>query len=466
MKRGKKLLENTIIIAIGNISTKIISFVLLPLYTTYLSTKDYGLYDLFLTIAIFLIPIITMLMEESMFRFLIDCKSDAEKKEVISISLNYIIKSFVVFTCIYFIFTQFINIPYRVVFLLYIFSSILLCIKNAYTRGLEKIKIYSISNFISSVLIIALNILLIVQYNMGIYGLFISYIISNIIVSIIVLMITKIGNFITFKNINKTKAKKMLKYSLPLVPNSLSWTIINLSDRIVVSYILGASSNGVYSMAYKFPNLMDTIYGFFYTSWKESAAKSIKDIDSSIYYNKVYDALKRFMWSIVLAVIIFLAFAFELLIKKKFQASYTYIPILMIAMYFSNISGYYGGIYSAHKDTKIMGITTIIGAIVNLVVDIFLIKYIGIWAAVISTLASTFIVYIVRKIKIKKYINLKENIPNYLLSILMLVVTLFIYYSNIQTIKIILSIFVVIFCIFINKEVISILLKRILKNNN
>ena len=79
--RGKELLQNTIIIAIGNLSTQIISFFLLPLYTSVLSTKDYGIYDLLITISTFILPIITLLMEDALFRFLIDCKTEEEKKE-------------------------------------------------------------------------------------------------------------------------------------------------------------------------------------------------------------------------------------------------------------------------------------------------------------------------------------------------------------------------------------------------
>ena len=84
MNQKKQLVKNTLIIAIGKLSTQIISYILLPLYTAKLSPSEYGIYDFICTISLFLCPIITLLMEESMFRFLIDAVSKNEEKRIIS----------------------------------------------------------------------------------------------------------------------------------------------------------------------------------------------------------------------------------------------------------------------------------------------------------------------------------------------------------------------------------------------
>ena len=89
MNQKKQLLVNTIIIAIGKLSTQVISFLLLPLYTSKLTPGEYGTYDLLVTISTFLLPIITLLMEESMFRFLIDADDLKEKKRVITATIFY-----------------------------------------------------------------------------------------------------------------------------------------------------------------------------------------------------------------------------------------------------------------------------------------------------------------------------------------------------------------------------------------
>ena len=84
MSHKSQLIKNTAIIAIGKISTQVLSYILLPLYTAKMAVDEYGTYDLVCTLSIFLCPVISLLMEESMFRFLIDAKDEQERKDVIS----------------------------------------------------------------------------------------------------------------------------------------------------------------------------------------------------------------------------------------------------------------------------------------------------------------------------------------------------------------------------------------------
>ena len=140
--------------------------------------------------------------------------------------------------------------------------------------------------------------------------------------------------YLKFKKIKKDKLSNMIKYSIPLVPNSVSWTIINLSDRIVVSSVLGVEVNGIYSVSNKFPSVIDTIYGFFYTAWKESAAKNLNDENHDEFYIDVYTVIKRFMFAVVLCLMAVLPLVYGILVKKDFISSYNYVPILIIAIYF------------------------------------------------------------------------------------------------------------------------------------
>lgn len=457
--RGKDLAINTIIIGIGNFSTQIVSFLLLPLYTSILTTKEYGVYDLIITIATFILPIITLLMQESMFRFLIDCKNNKEKKIVISQTILYVSISTLVSLILARILNIFIEIPYLLIGIVYICSSILTELRNALVRGLGKLKLYTLINFISSLIHIVLNVIFIAIYRWGVYGLLFSSIIANTICSLVIFIKLKIYDYISIKSYNKKLMKDMIKYSIPLVPNSLSWTIVNLSDRLIISGVMGTAANGIYSMAYKFPNLMNTIYGFFYTAWKESSAKAISDEDKEEFFNKIFDMLIKVMFSVSLGIIVCMPLVFNIFIKESYKDAYLYIPILVIGMYYNNISGYYGGIFSAYKDTKIMGTTTILGAITNLVINILLIKFIGIYAAALSTMISCMVIFYYRKYKVKRYIKIEslKNTWGYLL----LFITLVLYYiNNNVVVKLINFIIVVIYAIYSNKEIIINLIRQ------
>ena len=448
MNQKKQLLVNTIIIAIGKLSTQVISFLLLPLYTSKLTPSEYGTYDLLVTISTFLLPIITMLMEESMFRFLIDAEDFKAKKKVITATIFYTTVGALVFCLISGIVLAIMKYEYAAVFILFILSNIILGLSNALARGMGKIKLYSLSNFILGASTIVLNIVFIVSLKLGVSGLLWSNTIANSATAIIVLLKLHLPQFISKKDLSRKTLSEMLRYSIPLVPNNLSWIIISLSDRLMLSFMTGTDANGIYSVANKFPNIVYTCYGFFSTAWKESAARILKEDNKSAYYNSIYKDIKFFLKAIVLGLIAVMPFAFPILVDSSYGDAYVYIPILVISIYYTNMSNFYGGIFTAYKDTKIMGSTTVMAAITNIVINLIFIPKFGIYAATFSTLISNFIVYVYRRVRLTDYIRLKEKF-NYVFWILLVITLASYYYNNIIT-NVITFIVVLAYCIFTN----------------
>lgn len=450
MNQKKQLLKNTAIIAIGKLSTQIVSFLLLPLYTAKLSTEEFGTYDFFVTLSVFLLPIITLLMEESMFRFLIDADDLKSKKRTITATIVYTAVGTVIFTILAAIIMGIIHYEYAVIFIIFIISNILLGLSNALSRGMGKVNLYSLSNFILGVITIILNILFIVTFKLGVNGLLWSNIIANTATAVIMFYKLHLPQFVSKKDFSRETLGKMIRYSAPLVPNNLSWVIISLSDRLMLTQMTGADANGIYAVANKFPNIVYTCYGFFSTAWKESAARILKEENKSQYYNSIYKDVKFFLKAIVLGLIAIMPLAFPLLVNESYNDAYKYIPILIISIYYTNMSNFYGGIFTAYKSTKIMGSTTAVAAVINIVINIIFIPKFGIYAATFSTLISNIVVYFYRRYKIMDYIKLKEKF-NYVFWIL-LVITLITYYKNNMILNIIVFLLVVAYCIFTNKN--------------
>lgn len=450
MNQKKQLLKNTAIIAIGKLSTQIVSFLLLPLYTAKLSTEEFGTYDFFVTLSVFLLPIITLLMEESMFRFLIDADDLKSKKRTITATIVYTAVGTVIFTILAAIIMGIIHYEYAVIFIIFIISNILLGLSNALSRGMGKVNLYSLSNFILGVITIILNILFIVTFKLGVNGLLWSNIIANTATAVIMFYKLHLPQFVSKKDFSRETLGKMIRYSAPLVPNNLSWVIISLSDRLMLTQMMGADANGIYAVANKFPNIVYTCYGFFSTAWKESAARILKEENKSQYYNSIYKDVKFFLKAIVLGLIAIMPLAFPLLVNESYNDAYKYIPILIISIYYTNMSNFYGGIFTAYKNTKIMGSTTAVAAVINIVINIIFIPKFGIYAATFSTLISNMVVYFYRRYKIMNYIKLKEKF-NYVFWIL-LVITLITYYKNNMILNIIVFLLVVAYCIFTNKN--------------
>lgn len=402
-----------------------------------------------------------------MFRFLIDAEDEKSKKRIITATIAYTIFGSIVFTIIAALIMNIMHYEYTLVFIMFIISNILIGLSNALSRGMGKIKLYSLSNFILGVSTIILNIVFIVSFKLGVNGLLWSNVIANSATAIFILAKLHLMKYVSREDFSRKILSKMIRYSVPLVPNNLSWVIISLSDRLMLTQIAGTAQNGIYSIANKFPNIVYTCYGFFSTAWKESAAKILKEDNKVKYYNSIYKDVKNFLKAIVIGLIAIMPFAFPILVDESYNEAYVYIPILVISIYYTNMSNFFGGIFGAYKDTKIMGTTTIVSAIINIVINLIFIPKFGIYAAVFSTLISNVIIYLYRRQKLKMYIKLKGKF-NYAFWIL-LALTLFTYYKNNMIANILMFIVVLAYCIFTNKNFIAQILRPItsrLKTNS
>lgn len=362
MNEHKLLIKNTSIIAIGNMSTKLISFFLLPLYTALLSTEQYGDFDYIVSIATFFVPFVTVLMDESIFRFLIDCQTIEQRERVITTSFCVYLLGCVAFILIAIPLMHFLNYSYTIYASAYIICVSLSGMISALLRGIGRTDQYALFNFLNSALQIILNVLFIAYFKWGLLGMLRASVLAQLIIGLVYIFKFSLYKYIRISLFDKALSKEMMVYSIPLIPNKLSWSIINLSDRIIIMNTLGSAQTGLYAVSNRFPSLMDTVYGFFYQSWKESSARALNGESADKFYNSVYKTLKNFMFSIVIGMIAFMPLVFKIMVNESYHSALVYVPILILAMYFANMSGFYGGIFTAYKQTKIMGSTTVAAA--------------------------------------------------------------------------------------------------------
>ena len=461
MNEKKRLIKNTGMIAIGNISTKLVSFFLLPLYTALLSTSEYGTFDYILSIATFCVPFVSVLMDESIFRFLIDCKKQEEKEKVISTALVIVLIGMACFTLVGIPVMQGLHYHYTYYATIYILLNVMSGMISAILRGIGRTDQYALFNFLLGSIQVALNVVFIAAFRMGVGGMLMASILTQFFVSTIFIFRIRLWRYFDFRIVNSQMAKDMIVYSLPLIPNQVSWSIINLSDRIVLMNWVGSEATGLYAVSYKFPNLMDTVYGFFYQSWKESSARVMGDDSQNDFYNAVYEYLKNFMYALVLGMSAFMPLIFRIMINKNYYEALFYVPILLLATYFANISGFYGGIFTAYKDTKIMGTTTLTAAILNLTINLLMIHKFGIYAAAISTLVANFLIYLYRRWKVSKYIELNEDRRETVIAIASTIVIFALFYSK-NLICIGLSCFIsILYAVIMNRNLIMKLWNRL-----
>ena len=464
MSKGKDLAKNTAIVSIGKICTQLITFFLLPVYTAVLSNEEYGVVDLLNTLTSLLLPIVTLQIEQGIFRYLIDCRENNEKqiKLITTIIRFMIIQSIaciVIFLCV----SPFIHNEYKYFLmanlLMGIFSSLLLQI----CRGLGDNATYAIGSFITGAFTVVLNVIFIVAFRWGAYGMLGATAISNFICAVYIFLKRKIYKYIKPKQFDKKILKEIIKYSVPLIPNMISWWIVSASDRTIISAVIGIAQNGIYSAANKFSGVFTTLYSVFNLTWTESASININSEDRDEFFSKILDFVIRFFGCLCLGTIAVMPFAFNILINEKFAEAYYQIPILILGSVFNILVSFVGSIYVAKKLTKEIAKTSVISAVINIFVNIVLIKSIGLYAASISTVIAYALMFIYRWIDVKKYVKFNVNKILMFALTIMYGITMFTYYLRNTISSIVVLVIVSIFAIIINLNSVS-YLKQIVKD--
>lgn len=294
MNKKKQFAKNTIIIFFGKVCTQLISFLLLPIYTAYLATSEYGIVDLIQTYVTLLVPIITLELEMSIFRWLIDSRGkEKDTKKIISNNFYVLMLSLGLFSILFLIVTSFVHIPFRFIILI----DIIVCVLSGnflqISRGLGKIMDFSISCILTGLTTVITNIVLIVFCHMQAEGMIISMALANGVCSLYLFFKLKLYKMINLKLVDHKLLKGMYKYSIPLVPNGISWWIVNVSDRSIISFILGASFNGLYAISNKFPTIISSLTGIFNLSWSESASLHINSDDRDEFFTDITNTIIR-----------------------------------------------------------------------------------------------------------------------------------------------------------------------------
>lgn len=462
--RENKFIKNTIIIFLSKFCTQFLSFFLLPLFTALLSTEEYGYFDLYSTYAWLLAIFLTLQLENGMFRFLIDKRDDNDGlKNIISNGFIVIFIQLIIFIILFFLGLKFFgikNIEY--IFIMTISTSLLNLVLQI-ARGMGRNIEYGISSIISGVSNVIFCVIFIKVLSLKLLGIVLAYVLSNLIASIYLIIRINIFKYIDFKVLSKNSIKELALYSLPLIPNSISSWIMSISDKVMISFFLGVSFNGIYSISTKFSMLLSHVFTAFSLSWTESASMSSEDKDRSSYFSKIINNIFLLCSFICIIILASMPIIFKFFIEESYSEAYLYIPILIFASFFELFSILMGSVFIALKMPKQIATTTIIGGVINIIINALFLKNHGLIIACISTLVSYIYISIVRYLKISKHIKIKLDFSKYIFILILYIITIFIYYYKSIIASIISIVILSIAFLIINKKYLIYLLKKITK---
>lgn len=431
MKREEKLIKNTAILSLGTLLPKLAVFITLPIYTKYLTQAEYGMYDLIINTFALLIPLVTLQIQEGAFRYLIGEKNENKITQIISTSIVFNLICITLVSVIIWNIYNAIDITLKIVILVYFILDAILQLVLQIIRGLGKTRQYAIGSLINASVGIIFVVPILVNLQGGLTGLIFSLSIAMLIALIYFIKTTGLTKFISIKKLNKNYLKILLKYSMPIIPNSIAWWILNVSDRLIITNTIGLEANAIYAAANKIPTIYNLAYTTFNMAWQESATIEKKSEDVEQYYSNMFNQLFKFLLGMLLVIIAVSPFLFKLLLSSSYNEAFYQMPILFLGLFFYSFSNFYGGIFVALKDTKKIATTSVIAAIINIIINIMLIQKIGIYAASISTLIAYIIVTILRAKGVQKHYKIKYKYKQIIMGIILLVLEgILIYIQN------------------------------------
>lgn len=459
MSRQAELAKNTVILTVGKICTQFVQFLLLPLYTALLIPEEFGIVDLFNTYVVLLVPLFNWQFESGLFRFLLDCREDKEGQKTVfsTVMLSNIAQSGL-YLLFYVIAQRYIHSPYKVFLALDVVANIFLNSLLQFSRGLGDNTSYAIASFLSASSAVVLNVLFIAVFRMGVLGMFLATAFSKVMTIVYLSISQKVWEYFSIRAFRRDKFTHIFRYAFPLVPNALSWWVINASDRTVIANVMGVAANGIFSVASKFSAVYITVYNVFNQAWTESLSLHMKDDDVDSFLADTVNLMFNLFACMCLGLIACMPFLFPLMIDAQYSAAYNQIPILMIAVLFQVVQGLYSVVYVALKKSKNIAKTSILAAVINLALDVILVRWIGLYAASISTLVAYVTMAVYRYFDVKKYVNAGLKTKSVLGTIAAGIVVICAYYTNHWPIQAGALVVMIVYSIIVNRGFLETLL--------
>lgn len=405
--RSKKFIKDVGIYAIGNIGSKLITFLMIPFYTFFIDSSDFGYYDLCLQTVLLLLPFATLQLRDGVFRFLVDCRTDEERSGVIGLSIKIISTVLLLF----FLLTIGLSITTTIRYAWYTFGFLVAIslheVFGQMARGLNHTKVFMLSNILSAFFIGIFSIIFVAVFNLGIEGIFLANILARLVaVAYIEFTVGPCHKFFKLSYRNHKLRNDLLRYSLPLLPGAICWWLTNGSDRFFIEHFLSLSDNGVYAVAFRFSSILQILSTIFYQAWQDTAYRQFDSDDRDRFFSEMFNNYIHALALILLCFAFGLKLVYPWIVAPEYQEGANYLYPMGVASILYAASAFLEVEYQCARETAraLPGIIT--AAAVNIILNYFLIQAVGIYGVVITAVITYVVLLVCRLSDMRRYFKL------------------------------------------------------------
>ena len=421
------LINNTLLISVGTFGSKILTFLMTRFYTEALTPSDYGEADLIIQTANLLIPLVSAGIADGVFRFVLETDDEhtAKRKSIFSSGFYTISAGTAILAAL----SSFISIPgfvseYKWLLIWFISASCYHSLCAQFIRGEGKTRLFAYQGVLNTVLVIVFSILFLSVFEAGTRGYIISITLADSICALYLVAGQKLWRLMEI-HLKPGMWRKMMRYSLPLVPAALFWWITSVSDRYMITWFLGSGANGIYTVASKIPAIITLISGMFLEAWQFSAVRESRGSRRSYisFYTNIWSMFLTVMFIGGSIIIAFSPATIRLLAASEYYSAAEYLPILTAAAILSSLVSFMGSVYIVTKRSSLSFLTTAAGALFNIILNFLLIPtHLGIYGAAIATLCSYLLSFLIRIVSIRNILPFRLYGGRLFMSVLIIAV--------------------------------------------
>lgn len=427
---AKRFLKSSAIYFAGNVLTKVISFFLLPLYTSRIATGDMGYYDVSVSYLSILTPVICMEIWSGILRYIYDYEALRDKYKAVFNGLVIFGVSLILYTVLFVILGFVADIQYLLFIFLYGLFTMLQNIYSYVARGLGYNTTFAVSGIIGSLVNSVSNIIMILGFGMTLDSLYLAMIIGLAVQILIMESRIKLIKNMSVKFFESDLIKSMVRFSLPLCLNSVSFWFLSGYNRVGISNVLGLDANGLYSVAGKFTYALTLVSICFNMAWQELVFSKGNESDKSDFYTAASNYYIKFL---AVGTILFLPaiqVVFPFFIAPAYQEAFAYVPLYVLATAVSIFSSFQGNIFSAEKHNGVLMVSTLVAAAVNVALFHLLAKPLGVQAANIALLAGFTVNVVLRMLLLRKMARIRIDYRFLFAALLVFALACYVYFTN------------------------------------
>lgn len=382
--RYKQLAGDMGIFIIGTVMAKAIQFLLMPLYTSYMTTTAYGTAELTNNFSELLFPIVTLCIHEAAFRYAVDPATDngeitKSTERILGISM---LLGLLVAIPVKLIFHY--RFAYYLYFVLYAYS-FRMC-SAYYVRGKGLSKEFAISGIINAAALGVFNVLFLVILDGGERGYLISLGASYIVSGLYLLFKGRIKEDLKNASYNKQTNDLLLRFGMPLIFYNILYWFTTISGRYVLLWFTDASTAGLYVAAIKISAVINMLQQAVYAAFQLNTSKVYEEDDEKeTYYSSIINLFIT-IYSVFGAMMICMSpLIAKITLRGEFYSAKIYLPLIMFSALIFCIASLLGVMYSTYKMTKRKIGVSLTGAFVNILAGILLTPKLGIWGVCIAS---------------------------------------------------------------------------------